>query len=85
MGSLLGCLFTLVLAVFAFVLVGLARIAGRVRSIFSQFSQGGARQSARSAGKGRQTGGKAGNDPSSSHRKVFDDNEGEYVDFEEIK
>lgn len=87
MGSPLGCLLGFVFIIFTFLFVLLTSIAKRVRDIFSTFSPKGGKAQSRSNSSGdqqhrnqQQTSGT----PHSS-RKIFEDNEGEYVDFEEIK
>lgn len=91
MGSPLGCLLGFVLAIFVFVGVFLLTIVGRVRSFLAamnpnskkkqhnnQSRQNNSRQNTASNGR---TSGRS----SSSHQKIFADDEGEYIDYEEIK
>lgn len=81
-----GCLFGLIIAIFVFLMVVLTYIIGKVRNILSQFTpKGNTQQSSRSAQSHKETGRAAAGESSKGHKKVFDDNEGEYVDFEEIK
>lgn len=87
MGSPLGCLLGFVFIIFTFLFVLLTNIAKRVKDIFSSFSPKSGKTQSRSNSSGgqqhrnqQQTSG-----PSQSSRKIFEDNEGEYVDFEEIK
>ena len=81
----LGCLFAFVFAVLAVVLFFLLSIIRKAKEVMSAFS-GKKKRPDGAAGNARA--GKAGNGrphPHHPHRKIFDDNEGEYVDFEEIK
>ena len=86
MGSPLGCLFGLFMAILAFLLFIVVSIVSKVRNIMSQFSpQNNKEHSSRA--KQEHTGNNHTSAPhtSKTHKKVFEDNEGEYVEFEEIK
>lgn len=86
MGSPLGCLFSLVIAFFAVLLVILTSIVRKAKDIMSQFSpHKDNRQSAQSTQNRQQSNSSSTSGQAQAHKKVFEDNEGEYVDFEEIK
>lgn len=86
-----GCLFGILIAILAFVFIAALNMAKKVKdTISSAFSPRKTQ---------RQSAGNAYDDPrnathsdasssrtsSRRHKKIFEDNEGEYVDFEEIK
>lgn len=86
MGSPLGCLFGFFMAILAFLLLAVIGIARKVRSIISQFtSQGNTKRTSRPGQEDTRKKPSSASSPPRSHKKVFEDNEGEYVDFEEIK
>lgn len=85
MGSLLASLFGFIIIIFAFLLVFLASIIRKARNIMSQFSPtDNSTRTSHSTQNDRKTGSSKRN-ASQEHKKIFEDNEGEYVDFEEIK
>lgn len=81
-----GCLFGLLFAFLAFLLIMVLNIARRVRNIMFSFSPKNHKQQSSSGNPHGQTTSQ-NHSQSSSHgsHKIFDDNEGEYVDYEEIK
>lgn len=85
MASPFGCLFGLFFAFLAILFVAILNIVGRVRDIIRSFSpkKRGKASSDNTAGRTASSG-QARNSPRGS-RKIFDDNEGEYVDYEEIQ
>lgn len=90
MGSPFGCLLGFVLIFFAFIAIMFATIIRKVRSFMSGFSPKEPRQHKQHTSQTQQQQSQAGSYSSSphqtsSHQKVFTDDEGEYVDFEEIK
>ena len=78
MGSPLGCLFGLLLALLMFLLVAVANFIRRLKSLFSPF------QSSQKVSK-QQEEKKSSSAQQTSRNKVFDDDEGEYIDFEEVQ
>lgn len=81
-----GCLFGLLFAFLAFLLIMVLNIARRVRNIMSSFSPKNHKQQSSATDSNRQTSSHNRSQSTSQHsRKIFDDNEGEYVDYEEIK
>lgn len=81
-----GCLFGLLFAFLAFLLIMVLNIARRVRNIMSSFSPKNHKQQSSSTDSNGQTSSHNRSQSTSQHsRKIFDDNEGEYVDYEEIK
>lgn len=86
MAGTFGCLFGSLFVFFAFLLAMVLSIAGRVRDIMSSFSPKGRKRQSSSGNASGQTASRGRPRSSSrSSRKIFDDNEGEYVDYEEIK
>lgn len=94
MGSPLGCLLSFFIAILVFIGVFLLTIIGKVKQIMNTFSprhkagkQHTSTQQQTYSQKNEQTYSQHSNSSrkSSSHHKIFDDDEGEYVDFEEIK
>lgn len=86
MTSPFGCLFGIIIAIFAFLMIVLTYIINKVKSIISQFApKNDTQQSSRSTQSHRKTDKSSAQDSSQGRKKVFEDNEGEYVDFEEIK
>ena len=93
MGSPLGCLLGFFLAILVFIGVFLLTIVGKVKQIMNSFSpnhkaernsstrQQGYSQNEQTYSQQTNSSGKS----SSSHQKIFADDEGEYVDYEEIK
>ncbi len=83
-----GCLFGLVFGFLVFLFVTLLNVADRVRNVIRSFfpSARGRRPSSGNAGAGGQSASASRFRSSSKARhKVFDDDEGEYVDYEEVK
>lgn len=80
MGVLLTFLF-IIFVIFAF---GLSIIRGILRFLFGFGTRSTSSSSQQSESAQRQTRQKVSN-PSPKKKKLFDDNEGEYVEFEEIK
>lgn len=86
----LGCLLGILVAVLAFVFIAALSMVKKIKDTFaSMFSPKGKRQqsprdSYDTAGS-RQRGTSSPHSSSRGHKKIFEDNEGEYVDFEEIK
>lgn len=81
----LGCLFLLVLPLLAILWFVYLSIVRKAKDIMSAFS--GKRKRSDSHTKNSQTE-EADNSrphPHRPHQKIFDDDEGEYIDFEEIK
>lgn len=92
MGSPLGCLLSFFIAILVFIGVFLLTIVGKVKQIMNTFSprhKAGKHTSTQKQAysQNEQTYSQHSNSSgkSSSHHKIFDDDEGEYVDFEEIK
>ena len=93
MGSPLGCLLGFFLAILVFIGVFLLTIVGKVKQIMNSFSpkhkaernsstrQQGYSQNEQTYSQQTNSSGKS----SSSPQKIFADDEGEYVDYEEIK
>lgn len=76
-----GCIFGIIIAGFAILLMISLQLLIGVKRFFNSFSF--------KKNKGNKTAynntQQSSTHKSSSHQKIFDDNEGEYVDFEEIK
>lgn len=93
MGSPLGCLLSFFIAILVFIGVFLLTIIGKVKQIMNTFSpqhKAGKQHTStqqQTYSQNEQTYSQHSNSSrkSSSHHKIFDDDEGEYVDFEEIK
>lgn len=86
MSPLFGCLFGLAFAFLAVILFMVSHIARKARDIMSMFSPRKGKSQSTSTGTEQQNA-RPHHSPSSTSgtHKIFDDNEGEYVDFEEIK
>lgn len=89
MGSPIGCLLGFVLALFVFVGVFLLSIIGKIRALWSMINPDSRKkqhnnQSYQNQSRQNTKSGRSSANPS-SHHKVFADDEGEYVDYEEIK
>lgn len=92
MGSPLGCLLSFFIAILVFIGVFLLTIVGKVKQIMNTFSPRHKAEKHTSTqqqtySQNEQTYSQHSNSSrkSSSHHKIFDDDEGEYIDFEEIK
>ncbi len=86
MASPFGCLFGFLFTFLLFLLIMAFNIAKRVRNILSSFSAGNhKRQPSSGNARGRTTTQGHSQTSSRGSRKIFDDNEGEYVDYEEVK
>lgn len=80
MGGPLGCLFGFILVLFSFVGIVFLAIVGIGKSWFHAIrTKGKHKPSSESTRSG------AAQQQKASRQKVFSDDEGEYVDFEEIK
>ena len=85
-----GCLFGILIAALAFVFIAALSMVKKIKdTLASMFSPKGKRQQSPRDSYGTTGSGQRGtSSPHSSsrgHKKIFEDNEGEYVDFEEIK
>ena len=80
-----GCLLGLLLALVVFCLFLVLTIVRKAQAIFSPFFPHGKKSQSSGTDAGQR--GEQPRPHSSSHpsQKIFDDDEGEYVDFEEIK
>ena len=80
-----GCLLGLLLALVVFCLFLVLTIVRKAKDIFSPFFPHGKKSQSSGTDAGQR--GEQPHPHSSSHpsQKIFDDDEGEYVDFEEIK
>lgn len=92
MGSPLGCLLSFFIAILVFIGVFLLTIIGKVKRIMNSFSprhkagnNSSAQQQTDSQNEQNYSQHTNSSRKSSPHHKIFDDDEGEYVDFEEIK
>ena len=89
MGSPLGCLLGFILALFVFVGVFLLSIIGKIRAMWTMLNSNSRKKQNNNRSyqnQSRQNTNVGGTSTkSSSHQKVFADDEGEYVDYEEIK
>ncbi len=85
MGGPLGCLLGFVLAITALLFIAVLSIVGKVRYFISSIS--GKKKGASSTfnDNNQQTKYHNQTQTSASRKKVFDDNEGEYIEYEEIK
>lgn len=86
MVSPFGCIFGFILFILAFLFIIVLNTAKKVKDIMSAFSPKKHKQQTTGTQSGRQETNHH-NTQSSRHssHKIFDDNEGEYVDYEEIK
>ncbi|MCD8317813.1 MAG: DUF4834 family protein [Paraprevotella sp.] len=86
MGNTFGCLLGFVFAVLALPCIAVLNILGKVKKKMSSFSPKGGNSSQAEPHKEQ---GYQKSDTTSAHghnsHKIFDDDEGEYVDFEDIK
>lgn len=92
MGSPLGCLLSFFIAILVFIGVFLLTIIGKVKRIMNSFSprhkagnNSSTQQQTDSQNEQNYSQHANSSKKSSPHHKIFDDDEGEYVDFEEIK
>lgn len=85
MASSLGCLLGLLLSFVIFCFFLVLTIVRKAKDIFTPFFTHGKKN--RPSGTDAEQHGEQPHPHSASHpsQKIFDDNEGEYVDFEEIK
>lgn len=84
MVSPLGCIFGIIIAALAFLFIIILNILIKVKSFFSSLTGKGEQQQHTNTQHNKQTN-NSSNTTNNTHQKVFDDNEGEYVEFEEIK
>ena len=87
MFHILGFLFIIVIAV---IIIGLALVGSVLRAVFGLGKRSPSSGSDRNgpnnnSGSRRYYHQPQANDKGAKHKKLFDDNEGEYVDYEEIK
>lgn len=84
----LGCLTTLIFGIVIAVIIAIINILRTVFSIKKKFSgSSSTKQSSSYGGFGRNTNEQTQNESknqSNGHHKVFEDGEGDYVDFEEL-
>ena len=85
MGSPFGCLFGFIFAILAVLFVAVLNITRRVKDIMSVFSQKEQKQQTTDRNKDRQSTNRNATQASRQPHKVFDDNEGEYIDYEEVE
>ena len=87
MGSPFGCLFGFLFVVVAILFVAFVNIVRMARDVMSAF--GPKKRNANTSQRQQQTHtssqSSTGQAQSATRRKVFEDGEGEYVDFEEVK
>lgn len=84
MVSPLGCIFGIIIAALAFLFIIFLNILIKVKGFFSSLTGKGQQRQHTNTQHNKQTN-NSSNTTNSTHQKVFDDNEGEYVEFEEIK
>lgn len=86
MANLFGCLLGLFLSVGVFMLFLVLNIVRKARNIMSGFSSRKSdNQTSDNNHSTQSQGHRTASSTSHSSKKLFDDDEGEYVDFEEIK
>lgn len=93
MGSGLGCLLTFVFTLIFAIIVFVVQIASRFREILKQFgfgpqknyNTGGNQNNTSSSRSQNDSEQQSHNAQGKKHEKVFTDDEGEYIDFKEIK
>ena len=85
MANLFGCLLGIFLSLGVFMLFLVLNIVRKTKSIFSGFSSRKADGNTSDRRSTQDQGSRSASSTPHSSKKIFDDDEGEYVDFEEIK
>lgn len=84
MVSPLGCIFGIVITGFLFLFIIILNIILKVKGVFSAFKRKGTQWQNNGRQQNSQNN-QTTNTSKSSNKKLFDDSEGEYIEFEEIK